>query len=75
MTITRYVATSYQHIQAEPSTTWVISHYLGYYPIVDTFIDVAGDKFKAIPLEVVYDTPNQCTVSFTEAQTGIALVA
>lgn len=72
---TTKVATSHQHIQTTPGLTWVIVHSLGMYPAVDVYIDYQGEKHKILPLSVVYDNPNQVTVTFSSPRTGIAMVA
>ena len=77
--LTHKISTVYKHIQTSASDTWVVLHNLGYevamYPAVDVYIDSDGSKFKMLPLEVVYDNGNQCTITFTSPQTGLATVA
>lgn len=59
---------AYTHYQSESSTSWVITHNLGYNPIIRVFIGNA----EVQPLSVVHDTTNQVTISFTTAQVGYA---
>lgn len=65
----------YEHVQAAESDTWVIIHNQGQYPAIDIYIDYQGEKHKILPLNVVYNTPNQCTVTFSSPRTGFASVA
>lgn len=71
-------ATIYQHVQAEPSNSWVIEHNLSgngsNIPVVDVFIDYAGELRKIIPASVSVDSKNQCTVLFSTPVSGYALV-
>lgn len=73
--LTRNIITIFEHVQADESDTWVIEHNLGVYPAIDIYVDHLGDKQKILPLGVVYDSPNQCTVTFSTARTGLATVA
>lgn len=74
MSLTRSIATTHNHIQTDPSALWTINHNLIGYPIVDVFIDVDGVLNKIIPTGVSYVDANTCTVSFSSAQTGYAVV-
>lgn len=73
--LTHRFATVYQHTQASASTAWVIQHDLGRYPALDVYIDTDGSKFKVIPLDIVYNNANKCTITFTSPQTGLATIA
>lgn len=73
--LTHKIGIIYQHTQASASDTWVIPHNLGLYPAIDVYVDYLGEKHKILPSEVVYDSPNQCTVLFSQARTGLATVA
>lgn len=59
---------AYTHHQTVASTDWVITHNLGYNPIVRIFI---GNN-EVQPASVVHDSANQVTISFTTAQVGYA---
>lgn len=59
---------SYTHFQSSSSTEWVITHNLGYNPIVRVFI---GNN-EVQPLSVVHDSANQVTITFNTAQVGYA---
>ena len=58
----------YLHEQTVSSTTWVVNHGLGYYPIVHVF-DGAGNE--VIPT-IVHDTKFKTTITFVSASTGTA---
>lgn len=57
---------AYEQTFSESSTTWVVTHGLGYNPIIRVFIGNA----EVQPLSVSHDTVNQTTVTFTNPQTG-----
>lgn len=59
---------SYTHYQSGSSTSWVITHNLGYNPIVRVFI---GNQ-EVQPLSVTHNTTNQTTITFSTAQVGYA---
>lgn len=69
------VAHGFTHIQSVAATSWVINHGLldGSKCAVEVFIDVAGERVKAIP-KTVASTADTITVTFTAAQTGEAYV-
>lgn len=62
---------SYIHNQSAVSSTWSITHNLGFYPNIVTQ-DSAGTTIEGT---VVYNTINQVTVSFSVALTGIAYLS
>lgn len=62
----------YDHTQSVASSTWTIIHDLGRYPAIDVYTTINGDTQKIMPLSIVYDSPNQVTVSFTSARAGTA---
>jgi 3-oxoacyl-ACP reductase-like protein len=68
-------AVAHQHIQDTAAATWVIVHNLGIYPAIDVFVDYDGETQKIIPDSVEYTDSNTCTVTFSSAYTGIAMVA
>lgn len=59
---------AYEHYQTNPSTTWVIPHGLGRYPIVRVFI---GNQ-EVQPESITFDTLDQVTITFSVAQVGQA---
>lgn len=59
---------AYEHYQTTPSTSWVIPHALGRYPIVRVFI---GNQ-EVQPASITFDTLDQVTITFTTAQVGQA---
>jgi len=63
-----YVPQSYRHIQMTNSTTWVITHNLGFRPSV-TVIDLDGDVVNG---DIAYNTINQLTLIFSSEIKGEA---
>lgn len=59
---------AYTHYQNTASTEWVITHNLGYNPIVRVFI---GNQ-EVQPLTITHDSTNQVTITFSTAQAGYA---
>lgn len=59
-------ATTYEHIQTTPSTTWVVPHNLNRYPPT-TVLSSAGE---AIVGELTHDSKNQLTIVFSQPLTG-----
>ncbi len=59
---------SYTHYQGESSSSWVISHGLGYNPIVRVFI---GNQ-EVQPQSITHDSVNQTTITFSSAHVGYA---
>jgi hypothetical protein len=57
---------AYTHYQSSASTSWVITHNLGYNPIVRVFI---GDQ-EVQPLTITHNSTNQVTITFSTAQVG-----
>lgn len=70
----RRIITHYRHTQAIPSSTWIITHSLKDYPIVDVYINNGGIVEKILPVNVVYVDPNIVTINFTTPQIGFASV-
>lgn len=61
-------AQSYRHIQSSNSSSWVVTHNLGFRPSV-TIIDLDGDVVNG---DVVYNTANQLTLTFAQPIKGEA---
>jgi hypothetical protein len=59
---------SYTHYQSTSSTTWVVTHNLGYNPIVRVFI---GNQ-EVQPATITHDSSNQTTITFSSPQVGYA---
>ncbi len=59
---------AYTHYQDTSSTSWVITHSLGYNPIVRVFI---GNQ-EVQPLSITHNSVNQVTITFSTAQVGYA---
>lgn len=60
---------TYSYSQAFTSqSTWVVTHALGYYPIIRVFV---GNQ-EIQPASIIHDTINQATLTFSSAQTGTA---
>jgi hypothetical protein len=54
--------------QTTPQSTWVITHNLGYQPIVRIF----SGSYEIQPASIFHNSNSQVTVSFTSATTGVA---
>jgi hypothetical protein len=54
--------------QTTPSTSWVITHNLGYAPIARVF----SGSYEIQPSSIFHNSSNQVTLSFTTPQTGVA---
>jgi hypothetical protein len=61
-------AYAYEHYQTNPSTSWVIPHGLGRYPVIRVFI---GNQ-EVQPESITFNNLNQATVTFTTPQVGQA---
>lgn len=59
---------AYTFNQTSQSTTWVITHNLGYEPIVRVFIG----QNEVQPASIVHDSAMQLTITFTTPQVGVA---
>jgi hypothetical protein len=60
--------TEFIHTQTELSSTWNISHGLGYYPLVRVFV---GSQ-EVIPLSITHISNFLTVIEFSSAQVGIA---
>ena len=65
----------YRHEQTTPSDTWVITHGLYTYPVVDVYVSADGQLQKILPEAVTYTSSTVVTISFSEPRTGFATVA
>jgi hypothetical protein len=61
---------SYVHTQSVASTTWTVNHNLGKDVIIQI---IDGDGLVLIPDEIENTSPNQATVTFSNAQVGRAI--
>lgn len=68
--VTNGVHATYTHVQDVAEDTWVIEHNMGKYPRY-TFVD---DNMDVIEGGVHYDSLNQMTVTFSEAESGMAFL-
>jgi hypothetical protein len=69
-------ATTYEHTQSVALDVWEIVHNLGVKaPIVDCWLDVAGEIVKVLPNGVVFVDINTCNVQFASPQVGTAIIA
>lgn len=64
-------AAGYRHVQNSPSTTWVITHNLGKYPVV-AVVDSAGDNVIG---SITWNSNNQITLTFSAAFAGEAYLS
>ena len=62
---------AYHHVQGTSSNTWVINHFLGWYPNV-TVQDSSGAIVEG---EITYTSSNSLTVTFTGAFRGDAYLS
>jgi hypothetical protein len=62
---------AYHHTQSVASATWVINHYLGWYPNL-TVQDSSGSVVEG---EIAYTNSNTLTVTFTGAFSGDAYLS
>jgi len=60
--------TTYLHEQDIASTSWLMSHNLGFYPNVDVF-DNSGRRIRSA---IIHHSINQTEVQFLTPRTGIA---
>ena len=66
---------THEHTQSTPSNTWIIDHTLGYYPIVEIFVNNDGKLVKIMPLDVEQVSISQVKVTFSGNFTGFARLA
>lgn len=59
---------TYEHVQGSSSTTWVIPHGLGYYPVIRVFVG----NVEVLPDNITHNSNFQSTVTFTQPYTGVA---
>lgn len=52
------------------SSTWVISHMLGYKPTVDVFLNLGAGIEKVIPGQIVHTDNNNLTIYFSAPHVG-----
>jgi len=64
-------ALAYEHTQGVVSSSWVITHNLGFKPNV-TVVDSAGTIYEG---EITYTNSNSLTVSFSQAFSGTAYLS
>jgi hypothetical protein len=64
-------ALAYEHTQNAVSSSWVITHNLGFKPNV-TVVDSAGTIYEG---EITYTNSNSLTVSFSQAFSGKAYLS
>lgn len=65
---------AFEHEQAVASSTWVIAHGLGHYPLIRVFVSngsPAADE-EILPASIVHDSLMQATITFSSPQTGRA---
>lgn len=67
--------THYKHLQESAATVWTVQHNLMSYPITDVYVSKDDFVQKIMPQNVTYVDKNTCTIEFSEALTGFALVA
>lgn len=65
-------STTYTHTQSSPSSSWTITHNLGYFPGGVSIIDSAGSKVYG---DVTFISENQLMVNFSSAFGGKAYIS
>ena len=68
------VATNYTFEQTGEASTWVITHNLQRYPVVDVFILNEGDIERIMPDTVTYTNKNTVTLGFSAPRAGYVTV-
>lgn len=61
-------AYAFEWFQNTSSTTWVVTHGLGHYPIVRVYVN----NEEVQPASIVHNSINQTTITFSSAQAGYA---
>lgn len=62
--------------QSTPSASWVITHNLGTQsPVIDCWVDNAGNKEKILPATTEGTTVNICTITFSSPIVGEAVLS
>lgn len=56
------------------SATWQIDHNFGSKPIIDVAVNYNGTAVRAFPNNVVHDSNNRVTITWTSPQTGSVVV-
>lgn len=72
--VSRQIKDILMHEQSTPSATWVITHNLGSYPLVDAFIMYNGSITKILPAALEYTDMDTVTLTFSTARAGYATV-
>lgn len=62
---------SFRFVQGTASTTWAITHNLGYYPNV-TVVDSTATVCEG---DIVYTNANTITITFSQAISGVAYLS
>lgn len=65
---------NYIHDQVEAAAVWTINHGLNCQPIVHVYINIEGSLQRCLPLSIVAVTNRQVVVTFTNPQTGQAIL-
>ena len=60
---------AFTHTQTGGSTSWVVQHGLGYYPIVRVF---TAANIEILPAEVIHNSKFTTTINFSSSQSGRA---
>lgn len=62
---------NYAHVQSVAATAWVITHNLGYFPVVRTE-DASGVDIEGV---ITQQTANQLTITFSQPVSGTAYLS
>lgn len=60
---------TYEHTQSVGSSSWVVQHGLGFYPVVSVF---TASNVEILPAEVIHNSKFTTTINFSSNQTGRA---
>ena len=56
--------------QFSSSDTWVVNHNYGYYPVTEVIVLLDGVYQTILPEDVVMNSENQLTITFTAPRAG-----
>lgn len=62
---------AYEHTQTSLASTWVVTHDLGYYPVVRVFVGTSEIQ----PVSIVHNSIYQTTLTFSQGYVGVARFA
>lgn len=57
------------------SATWQIDHNFGSKPVVDVCLNYNGSQVRAFPNNIVHNSDNRVTITWSSPQTGSVIVS